>query len=189
MLIFTQFFFSLQAQNVPDYNPHIMTAAELQAYRQSLWDTLPAAVGWVNDFEGLFDPDQEGTIERTLSHFEKKTSIEIAVITLDSNMISQRSFDEYSYRIMKLWGIGKISKSNGMVICISKDYKRICVTTDFGIDRYMSASEKTRIINRYFLPAYRKNDYYQGTVAGVNAIIEKIGKRWEKDNGRSAVSL
>ena len=171
------------AQNVPNYNPHIMTTAQLQAYRQSIWDTLPAAVGWVNDFEGLFDGDQENTIEKTLSHFEKKTSIEISIITVDSNMINKNSFDEFSYRVMKLWGIGKISKSNGMVICISKDYKRLCVTTDFGIDKYMNAAEKDKIINKYFLPFYRKNDYYQGTVSGLNAILEKIGKRWDKENG------
>lgn len=185
-LITVVFFFTFcisQAQNVPDYNPHVMTLAQLKSYRQSIWDTLPAAVGWVNDFEGLFDPDQENTIEKTISHFEKKTTIEIAIITVDSNMVNQNSFDEFAYRIMKLWGIGKISKSNGMVICISKDYKRLCVTTDFGIDKFMNAAEKNKIINKYFLPLYRKNQYYLGTVNGLNAILDKIGKKWEKENG------
>lgn len=172
-----------QAQNVPDYDPHVMTAAQLKVYRQSIWDTIPAAVGWVNDFEGLFDADQENTIEKTISHFEKKTTIEISIITVDSNMVDKNSFDEFAYRIMKLWGIGKISKSNGMVICISKDYKRLCVTTDFGIDRYMNAAEKTKIINKYFLPLYRKNQYYLGTVNGLNAILDKINKKWDKDKG------
>lgn len=172
----------LNAQNVPNYNPHVMTSAQLQTYRQSIWDTLPAAVGWVNDFEGLFNMQQENNIEKTLSHFEKKTSIEICIITIDSNMVNKNSFDEFSYRLMKLWGIGKISKSNGMVICISKDYKRLCVTTDFGIDRFMDATEKNKIINKYFLPLYRKNDYYNGTINGLNAILEKIGKKWGKEN-------
>lgn len=170
----------VKGQNVPNYNPHIMTSDELQAYRQCIWDTLPAVVGWVNDFEGLFDVNQENTIEKTLSHFEKKTSIEVSIITIDSNMVNKNSFDEFSYRVMKLWGIGKISKSNGMVICISKDYKRLCVTTDFGIDKYMNASEKTKIINKYFLPLYRKNDYYHGTINGLNALLEKISKKWDR---------
>lgn len=170
-----------RAQNVPEYNPRVMTSSQLHAYRQTIWDTLPAAVGWVNDFEGLFDISQENTIEKTLSHFEKKTTIEISIITVDSNMVNKNSFDEFSYRVMKLWGIGKISKSNGMVICISKDYKRLCVTTDFGIDTYMNAAEKTRIITKYFLPLYRKNDYYQGTINGLNAILDKINKKWEKE--------
>lgn len=160
-----------------------MTASQLQAYRQSIWDTLPAAFGWVNDFEGLFDTEQEDLLEKALSHFEKKTSIEISILTVDSNMVDKNTFDEFSYRVMKLWGIGKISKSNGMVICISKDYKRLCITTDFGIDRYMDGGEKSKIINKYFLPFYRKNDYYRGTISGINAILEKIDKKWEKENG------
>src|SRR5665213_1826629 len=145
-LLFLILFFSAgtKAQEVPNYLPYnAMSPKELQVYRQNLWDTLPAAIGWVNDYENLFTPEEKHTLEKTLEHFEKETSIEICIVTLDSNMVAEDKFSEFSYRLMKIWGIGKISKSNGMVICISKDYKKLCVTTDFGIDKFISATEKT----------------------------------------------
>ncbi len=171
------------SQNVPDYVPFkAMTSAQLSAYRQSIWDTLPAAVGWVNDFEDLFTPPQEHYLEKILEHFEKATSIEISIVTVDSNMVAEAKFDEFSYRLMKIWGIGKITKSNGIVICICKDYRRICVTTDFGIDKYMNESDKNRMINREFVPYFAKNDYYDGIYNGLNAILSKINKRWTKND-------
>ncbi len=177
---------TIRAQDVPNYLPYnAMSPEQLKVYRQNLWDTLPAAIGWVNDFENLFTDTEKYNLEKTLAHFEKATSIEICIVTLDSNMVSEDKFSEFSYRLMKIWGIGKISKSNGMVICICKDYKRLCVTTDFGIDKYMNESDKSRMINRDFVPYFAKNDYYDGTANGLNAILSKIDKRWDKDEGLS----
>ncbi|HEU5052390.1 MAG TPA: TPM domain-containing protein [Hanamia sp.] len=171
----------VKAQNVPDYVPFkTMTPQQLAAYRQSIWDTLPAAIGWVNDFGDLFTQAQENSLERTLEHFEKATSVEICIVTVDSNMVAENKFSEFSYRLMKKWGIGKISKSNGIVICICKDYRRMCVTTDFGIDRYVNESDKNKLINRDFAPYFAKNDYYDGTSVGLSALLEKIDRHWEQ---------
>lgn len=184
-LILTVFFSpATRAQIVPDYVPYrTMTTEQLSAYRQSLWDTLPAAIGWVNDFGDLFTPQQERNLEKTLEHFESATTVEVCVVTIDSNMVAENKFSEFSYRLMKKWGIGKITKSNGIVICICKDYRRICVTTDFGIDRYVSEGDKNKMINREFAPYFAKNDYYDGTFNGLNALLTRIDKHWDqKDN-------
>ena len=182
-LIILFFSSATRAQNVPNYFRFTsMTPEQLNAYRQNLWDTLPAAIGWVNDFEDLFTDEQERFLEKTLEHFEKETSIEISIVTLDSNMVSADKFNDFSYRLMKIWGVGKISKSNGMLICICKDYKRVCVTTDFGIERFMNETEKHKVINRDFIPYFAKNDYYDGTSTGLNSMLSKIVKRWNKVN-------
>lgn len=187
-LLFLILFYSsgAQAQEVPNYLPYnVMSPKQLHVYRQNLWDTLPAAIGWVNDYENLFTIEERHNLEKTLEHFEKETSIEICIVTLDSNMVSQDKFSEFSYRLMKVWGIGKISKSNGMVICISKDYKRLCVTTDFGIDKFITQSDKSRMINKDFVPFFSKNDYYDGTTNGLNAILSKINRKWNKNDDLS----
>lgn len=175
------FFFSLFAsgQRVPNYLPYkTMTPEELSAYRQSIWDTLPAAVGWVNDFEGLYDRTQEDSLETILEHFERATTIEIAIVTVDSNMVASDKFDEFTYRLLQIWGIGKIEKRNGIVICICKDYKKLFISADFGIESYMDQSDKFKIINKYIIPSFQKNDYFIGSLDGLNAIIDKLNKKW-----------
>ena len=171
------------SQNIPNYIPsRIMTPHELQSYRQSIWDTLPAAVGWVNDFEGLYDRSQEDSMESILEHFERQTTIEIAIVTVDSNMVAKDKFDEFAYRLLKIWGIGKIEKSNGIVICICKDYRKLFISTDFGIDKYIDEADKSRIISKNIIPFFQKNNYFSGTLNGLNAILDKINKKWSKFN-------
>ena len=182
--IFTFFFcLNTSGQRVPNYIPYrMMTPHELRIYRESIWDTLPAAVGWVNDFEGLYDRNQEDSIETILEHFERKTTIEIAIVTVDSNMVSRDKFDEFAYRLLKIWGIGKIDKSNGIVICICKDYRKLFISSDFGIDKYIDENDKSRIISKYIVPSFQKNNYFSGTLNGLNAILDKINKKWSKYN-------
>lgn len=174
---------SVTAQRIPNYNPYrTMTPSELHAYRKSIWDTLPAAVGWVNDFEGLFDKEQEDSLESIIQHFEKKTTIEIAIVSVDSNMVASDQFNEFAYRLLKIWGIGKISKSNGMVICICKDYKTIYISSDFGLDNYLDGYDKYKIITKNVIPYFKKNNYFVGTLNGLNAILNKIDKKWSRYN-------
>lgn len=189
MKIFSTFFillfcyFNAAAQIVPEYEPsHTMTQQQLDAYRKSIWDTLPAAIGWVNDFEGLFTMQEEDSMERKITHFEKLTGVEIAIVTVDSNMVARDKFDEFAYRLLKLWGIGKLTESNGIVICISRDYKKIFISTDFGIDQYIDQYDKYKLINKYIIPQFKKNDYYAGTLNGLDVILDRISKKWYKDH-------
>lgn len=159
-----------------------MTPVQLTIYRQSIWETLPAAVGWVNDFEGLFNNIEEDSLERKIAYFEKLTSIEIAIVTVDSNMVDKARFDDFAYRLLKKWGIGKISKSNGIVICVSRGYKKLYISTDFGINKFIDSHEKYKIINKYFLPYLEENDYFSAMDQGLDAIIERVNRRWVRYN-------
>lgn len=183
LLILFFFDVSVKAQRIANYNPYrTMTPSELRAYRQSIWDTLPAAIGWVNDFEGLYDKSQEDSLESIIQHFEKKTTIEIAIVSVDSNMVASDQFNEFTYRLLKIWGIGKITRSNGMVICICKDYKTIFISSDFGLDNYLDDYDKYKIVNKNVLPYFKKNNYFMGTLSGLNAILNKIDRKWSKNN-------
>jgi uncharacterized protein len=161
--------------SVVEYVP--MNRAQLARYRQSIWDSLPIAVGWVNDFEGLFTMEQENNLQNLITHFEKASTIEIMIVTIDTNMVAKENFSDFSYRLLKIWGIGKRLKENGIVICISSGYKTLQVTCDFGIDNLMDESTKNRIIAKYFINPYKRNKYYEGTYNGLNAIITHLSKK------------
>ena len=167
--------------SVVEYVP--MNRAQLARYRQSIWDSLPIAVGWVNDFEGLFTMEQENNLQTLITHFEKSSTIEIMVVTIDTNMVAKENFSDFSYRLLKIWGIGKRLKENGIVICISSGYKTLQVTCDFGIDNLMDQTTKERIIAKYFIHPYKRNKYYEGTYNGLNAIITHLSKKIKSAGG------
>lgn len=187
---FTLIFFiatslTVSAQAAEDTTaPARMTPAQLKLYRQFIWDSVPTAVGWVNDYGLLFETAQEDTLEKKIAEFEKETSVEIMVVTTDSFMVDKQQFNEFAYRLLRIWGIGKIARSNGMVICICKDSRKIYICTDFGIDRLLTKRDKHRIIKKVFIPWFIKDDYYTGTYEGLMAIQGKIYKNWKKYNPR-----
>jgi uncharacterized protein len=60
---------------------------------------------WVTDLGNFYTPEEEVYLNKTISDYEKLTSIEIAVVTIESlgdNYIEQFASDEF-----KRLGIGK----------------------------------------------------------------------------------
>jgi uncharacterized protein len=77
---------------------------------------------WVTDLGNFYTPEEEVYLNKTISDYEKLTSIEIAVVTIESlgdNYIEQFASDEF-----KRLGIGKKGADNGILIVFSmKDRK------------------------------------------------------------------
>src|SRR5688572_9471335 len=61
----------------------------------NLNDTLPQTTGYVNDFEGIFTAGEKRTLDSLIGDFERKTTIQVAVITVDTNMTAGDQFDNY----------------------------------------------------------------------------------------------
>lgn len=164
-----------------------MNRNQLARYRRFIWDSIPMAVGWVNDFESLFTIDEENNLQRLIEQFEKKTTIEIMVVTLDTNMVAKEDFSDFSYRLLRIWGIGKRLKENGIIICISSGYHAIKVTCDFGIENIMNQATVLHFVSKYFIPSFKKNQYYDGTYKGLNAIINHLNKKIKSMGGEDLV--
>jgi uncharacterized protein len=164
-----------------------MNKTQLAKYRKFIWDSIPMAVGWVNDFESLFSFEEENKLQRIIEEFEKKTTVEIMVVTIDTNMVAREDFNNFSYRLLRIWGIGKRLKENGIIICISSGYQMIKVTCDFGIESMMNESTVLHTVGKYFIPSYKRNRYFEGTYKGVSALIAQLNKRIKSMGGEDLV--
>ncbi len=149
----------------------ITTPALSQKYKR---DSLPAAVGYVNDFENIFSPGQEKYLDSMIRAFEKKTTIQIAVITIDTSMVSRNKFQNYVLRIANAWGVGHKLKNNGVTIGLSKGYRFMRIENGYGIEKRLSDSQTKSIIDSAFVPSFKKNAYFDGIVNGLRAIMQKL---------------
>ncbi|MEZ4805313.1 MAG: TPM domain-containing protein [Bacteroidia bacterium] len=140
------------------------------------WSSIPEPLGWVNDFEHLFTQKQLKSLDKLLSDNERKTSNEIAVITIPSNAVSKVNFDSTVLEIAKAWGIGKKVKNNGILIGISKGHRLIRICNADGITKLLSDSETKLIIETVFIPNFKKEDYFLGTFSGIQSLIKTIDK-------------
>lgn len=157
-----------------------LKASKAQAQTQKVLykDSFPPPVGYVNDYADLYSPAETDSLEKIIGSFEKKTTAQIALIVFKAYMVPKDSLEALTLRIGKTWGVGRKETNNGVVIGICPEYRKMTIRNGYGIEKIMSDEETKEIIDRYFIPAFKESKYFEGTVAGLQALIEILTKKW-----------
>ena len=151
-----------------------LSPRQLEAYRQHFRDSLPRPTGWATDLAHLFTGAQRYRLDSLIGSYEKKTSIEIAIVTLDTLCFARENLNDLAAHIANTWGVGKKDKNNGITICIAAGYRLIRIENGSGITEMLTDTETKHIIDNDFIPLFKQGDYYRGTIVGLNAIITKL---------------
>src|ERR1043165_881665 len=146
----------------------------LQTEKWLFHDSIPPAIGWVNDYEHLYNTEEKETLDNIISAFEQQTGNQIAIVTLDSSVIEGDKFDAFTQRIFNTWGVGQKEKNNGIMIGISKGLRKIRVNTGTGMEKVLPDSTVKSIIDNNFIPSFKEGLYYKGTVLGLTEIINRL---------------
>lgn len=165
---------NLFSQVIVDNNIDSLKIESVKIFQNLFWLNPIKYYGWVTDYEKLYTKDEIKNLNRIITEFEKQTSNEIAIITLDSLRVTEENFDALSLRVANEWGIGKPEKNNGILIAISKDYRKIRIQNGIGIEKVLNDDETKLIIEKQFIPYFKENDYYKGTLNGILEIIDKF---------------
>jgi uncharacterized protein len=132
------------------------------------------ALGWTSDFEHIFTKDQILVLDSIISKFEKETTTEIAIVTIDSSWTTKESFDSLTLAIFRNWGVGKKVKNNGILIGISTKLRKIRIQNGYGIETILSDAETKKIIDNTIIPEFKNGNYFEGTKNGLLALMHKV---------------
>jgi len=133
----------------------------------------PKSVGYVNDFEKIFTKDQINELNGIITKHEKKTTNEIAIVSITSYKPYDTLFD-YSLGLANAWGVGKKDKNNGIVIVFGKQIKQIRIQVGNGLQNKLSDKETKKIIENTIIPEFKKGEFYAGIKNGLIEIINEI---------------
>jgi len=117
-------------------------------------DTIPRPIGYTNDFEHLFTPGQIDTLDNLLHEYQRRTTIEIAVLTADSSLTMSGNFDFFTLKTMSAWRIGKKESDNGILISISRSFRKIRIQNGSGIEKVLPNADTKKIIDESFIPFF-----------------------------------
>ncbi len=131
-------------------------------------------LGWTSDFEHIFSSDQINELDSIISKFEKETTNEIAIVTIDSSWTTKETFDSLILKVGNDWGIGKKDINNGIVIGISTGLRRIRISNGYGIEAKLTDAETKKILEDLIIPEFKKGNYFEGTKNGLLALIQKV---------------
>ncbi len=143
-------------------------------------------VNWMTDM-GNFIPDhKEPIINNWISEYEKKTSIEIGIITVKT--LEGTTIEDYAYEQFNRLGIGKNGADNGVLIVVSMDDRKSRIETGYGMEAFLPDAKCNRILQEQIRSNFKKGDYYNGILSaliemknfmGEEAYSEKV--RWLKE--------
>lgn len=137
----------------------VFTTASAQTFPEPM---KPARL--VNDFAGMLTPEEQQSLEAKLADFDRNTSTQIAVITVDDLQGMDKS--DYAARIFDQWGIGGKGKNNGILILVkpkTADSKgEVFISTGYGLEGVVPDALAGRIVDHDILPAFRAGQYYAG---------------------------
>lgn len=145
---------------------------------------FPTQVGYVTDFAGMFSASFRESLEEELSHFEKETTVEIAVATIES--LGDYSIEEYAVRLFEDWKIGKKEKDNGILLLVAKKERKVRIEVGYGLEAIITDGRAGRIIREKIRPNFKKENYEEGIKLAV-AQIEDYIKTGEPPQGTEAV--
>ena len=161
-------------KNIAPYTVEADSA--LYHFKHHFNDRLPAPQNYVSDYENLFTPQQEDSLNHLINLFEKQTTNQIALVSFDTTMVTKQNFEELTLRLANAWGIGDKDKQNGILIGICAGYKKIRIQNGKGIEKILSNQATKNIIDSSFIPYFKAANYFSGTLNGVKAIIQKLNQ-------------
>jgi uncharacterized protein len=141
----------------------------------------PKPSGYVNDFAGLLSHDQGAVFNSELAAFEKRTTVEIAVVTVPS--LKGHNVEDYTRGLAKEWGVGKAGKNNGVVFLIAPNERKMRIETATGIRSILTDGRADQIRDEVVLPRFRNGDIPQGIIDGAHAIMNVLDQSASTNGG------
>lgn len=144
---------------------------------------VPINDGFVTDTANLLSEDEEFTLESHLQMYQKETSNEIAVVTLQS--LSGAVASDVAVEIGRKWGVGS-EKNNGILMLISYADHEIWIATGYGLEGVVPDLVAHGIASKDMTPFFRNAEYFQGIEAGILALQKHIGGEYTADRYASS---
>lgn len=148
-------------------NPNVQKNINFNATNEFL-----KPIGFVNDFDKIFTFQQIEKLEIIISNYEKSTTKEIAIVTIDT-ITPYTNFKDYCTDLSKKWGVGKKDVDNGLTIVFCKRLRQIRISTGYGTQEILTDEVCQKIIENSMTPEFKKGNYYKGIEGGLMELISE----------------
>ncbi len=129
--------------------------------------------GFVQDYAKILTVKQNSALENKLEIYEKQSTNEIAVVTIDS--LEGNTIENVAQDLFTKWGIGKKDKNNGVLLLISVGDRETRIHTGYGVEGELTDLGTSYIQNDVITPAFREGKYFDGINGAVDKMIEALG--------------
>lgn len=128
----------------------------------------PVLADFVTDNAGMISPEYERAIAQLTKQIEQNTTVEIAVVTVES--LEGVPIDQYAIELFEKNGIGKKDRDNGLLILIAKQERKYRVEVGYGLEGSVPDAHKADIGAGIMEPNFKAGNFGKGVYEAVLAI-------------------
>ncbi|MBR5850042.1 MAG: TPM domain-containing protein [Alistipes sp.] len=127
---------------------------------------------FVSNPDGILSREAVATIDRICDSLRQARLAEVAVVAVRE--IHGGDPFAFAIRLFSEWGVGRADGDNGLGILLVEGMHEIRFVTGDGLEGVLPDAICKRIQMNYMLPWFRRGDYSQGMVAGVEAVAQQL---------------
>ncbi|WP_304143870.1 YgcG family protein [Mesoflavibacter zeaxanthinifaciens] len=127
----------------------------------------------VQDYANIFSTVEEDSLTNFILNYEKLTTNEICVMTIDSLPANTKAL-RHATNIAQNLGIGKADKNNGLLLLIAKSDRQVAFATGYGTELVLTDSVCYHLIESTLIPNFKNKLYYNG----VRQVLDSVKTKW-----------
>jgi uncharacterized protein len=130
---------------------------------------LPDPMGYVSDHAKVLDDDWRARIRSVAQDLERKTGVEMVVVTVPS-VKPFRSANDYATAIYEKWGIGSAQQEHGMLVLVAVAERQAALTLGRQMLPVITPPVMSQIGGEYLHPAIELGHFGEGLYRTVVAL-------------------
>jgi len=130
---------------------------------------LPDPMGYVSDHAKVLDDDWRARIRSVAQDLERKTGVEMVVVTVPS-VKPFRSANDYATAIYEKWGIGSAQQEHGMLVLVAVEERQAALTLGRQMLPVITPPVMSQIGGEYLHPAIELGHFGEGLYRTVVAL-------------------
>ena len=132
-------------------------------------------IGPVLDQADILPPVDEALLDQRLRELMDRTGNALVVVSLKS--LDGETIENYAYNLFNTWGIGDAKTDRGLLLLVAPAERKVRIEVGCGLETTISDVDAGRIIRNRITPVCSEGDLLAGTLAGVDALIERLTLR------------
>lgn len=133
---------------------------------------VPVLKQRVTDLTSTLDAGQIQLLENKLAAFESGKGSQIAILLVPTTQ--PETIDQYSIRVVEAWKLGRKGVDDGVLLLIAKNDRKLRIEVGYGLEGALNDATANRIRTEVISPYLKRNEFYAGIDAGLDAMIKVI---------------
>ena len=125
---------------------------------------------YFNDYAGTVSAQTANSLNAQLEQYERESSNQL-LVAIYPKMESDSSVEDYTVRVAQAWKVGQKGKSNGAVLFVFKNDRKLYIQVGYGLEATLTDAAAHDIVENILKPRFRQGNFDAGLREAVDAMI------------------